>query len=216
LGDQARDTQPAIRHLLLRKPEGMEGDEFERLLFLARREIEIKSHEENIANFYVASLSHRLISYKGFMVASALEKYYIDLQNTAFETAICLYHQRFSTNTFPTWALSQPFRMLAHNGEINTLRGNRNWLNSRIGQFKSEVWGNNMHLLNKLFDPDASDSASLDQALELLVLSGRSVPHAMAMLVPPAWRIDPFTPKEVADFYKYNSCFCEPWDGPAA
>ena len=216
LGDQARDTQPEIRHLLLRRPDGMEDDEFERTLFLARREIEIKAEEEKIQDFYVASLSHRLISYKGFMVASALDKYFLDLQNTDFETGICLYHQRFSTNTFPTWALAQPFRMLAHNGEINTLRGNRNWLNSRIGQFKSEVWGNNMHLLNKLFDPDASDSASLDQALELLVLSGRSVPHAMAMLVPPAWRIDPFTPKEVADFYKYHSCFCEPWDGPAA
>ena len=216
LGDQARETQPEIQHLLLRRPEGMDDAELERTLFLARREIEIKGKEENLRGFYVSSLSHRLIVYKGFMVASALEKYYLDLQNPAFETGVCLYHQRFSTNTFPTWALSQPFRMLAHNGEINTLRGNRNWLNSRIGRFKSDIWGNNLHLLNDLFDRDQSDSASLDQALELLVLSGRSVPHAMAMLVPPAWRIDPFTPPEVADFYKYHSCFCEPWDGPAA
>ena len=216
LGDQARETQPQIKQLLLKRPAGLDDDAFERALFLARREIEIRSRQEGISEFYVASLSHRLVSYKGFMVATALENYFIDLQNPAYETGVCLYHQRFSTNTFPTWALAQPFRMLAHNGEINTLRGNRNWLNSRIGQFESEIWGDDMHLLNNLFDPDASDSASLDQALELLVLSGRSVPHAMAMLVPPAWRIDPFTPDEVADFYKFHGCFCEPWDGPAA
>jgi glutamate synthase domain-containing protein 2/glutamate synthase domain-containing protein 1/glutamate synthase domain-containing protein 3 len=216
LGDQARDTEPEIQHLLLKRPAGMDDTTFERTLFLARREIEIRSAEEEIRGFYVASLSHSRIVYKGFMVASALPKYFDDLRNPAYESAICLYHQRFSTNTFPTWALSHPFRMLAHNGEINTLRGNRNWLNSRISQFESDVWAGHMPLLKNLFDPDASDSASLDQALELLVLSGRSVPHAMAMLVPPAWRIDPFTPQEVADFYKFHSCFCEPWDGPAA
>jgi glutamate synthase (NADPH/NADH) large chain/glutamate synthase (ferredoxin) len=161
-------------------------------------------------------LSHRLISYKGFLVATALEELYSDLRNEDYETVVCLYHQRFSTNTFPTWALAQPFRMLCHNGEINTVRGNRNWLNSRIGQFESEVWGDELQHLNHVIDPDGSDSASLDAALELLVLSGRSVPHAMSMLVPPAWRIDPFTTKEVEDFYRYHSCFSEPWDGPAA
>ncbi|MBL9153923.1 MAG: glutamate synthase large subunit [Verrucomicrobiales bacterium] len=216
LGDQALDTEPEIQHLLLKRPAGMDDATFERTLFLARREIEIRATEEEISGFYIPSLSHSQIVYKGFMVASALPKYFIDLNNPAYETGICLYHQRFSTNTFPTWALSHPFRMLAHNGEINTLRGNRNWLNSRIAQFESPLWADHMPLLRNLFDPKASDSASLDQALELLVLSGRSVPHAMAMLVPPAWRIDPFTPQSVADFYKYHSCFCEPWDGPAA
>ncbi|MCB1233840.1 MAG: glutamate synthase subunit alpha, partial [Verrucomicrobiae bacterium] len=216
LGDQARETQPEILHLLLKRPEGMDDLTFERKLFLARREIEIKAKEEKIAKFYVASLSHRIVNYKGFFVATTIEKFYLDMQDPGFETGVCLFHQRFSTNTFPTWALAQPFRMLAHNGEINTLRGNRNWLNSRVAQFTSEVWGEEVSLLNGLIDPDGSDSASLDQALEMLVLSGRSVPHAMAMLVPPAWRIDPFTPPEVADFYKYHGCFCEPWDGPAA
>ncbi|NNE90561.1 MAG: glutamate synthase large subunit [Verrucomicrobiales bacterium] len=216
LGDQAIETMPEILHLLLKRPAGVNGDEFERLLFLARREIEQKVREETVSDFYIPSLSHRLMSYKGFLVATALEKFYSDLTNPDFETAVCLYHQRFSTNTFPTWALAQPFRMLCHNGEINTLRGNRNWLNSRIGRFESEIWGDDIHLLHDLIDPDGSDSASLDSALEMLVLSGRSVPHAMAMLIPPAWRIDPFTPDPVADFYKYHACFCEPWDGPAA
>ncbi|MEX2581132.1 MAG: glutamate synthase large subunit [Verrucomicrobiales bacterium] len=216
LGQLALDTKPEILQLLLQRPEGMDDDTFERKLFLARREIEDKVRPEEASDFYISSLSHRLISYKGFMVATALEEFYLDLVDENYETAICLYHQRFSTNTFPTWALSQPFRMLCHNGEINTVRGNRNWLNSRIGQFENEIWKDELKHLDTVIDPDGSDSASLDAALELLVLSGRSLPHAMAMLVPPAWRIDPFTTEEVADFYRYHSCFCEPWDGPAA
>jgi len=218
LGQQAIETQPLIRQLLLRRPEGLDGDAYERQLYLARREIEdVVKDDEALADFYIPSLSHRLISYKGFMVATALEEYYLDLRSEDYQTAVCLYHQRFSTNTFPTWALSQPFRMLCHNGEINTLKGNRNWLNSRAGQFASDVWEEeDLKHLQHVMDPDASDSASLDAALELLVLSGRSIPHAMAMLVPPAWRIDPFTTKEVADFYRYHGCFSEPWDGPAA
>ncbi|MEM9283768.1 MAG: glutamate synthase large subunit, partial [Verrucomicrobiota bacterium] len=217
LGQQAIDTMPEIQQLLLQRPEGLDDDDaFERQLYLCRREIEDKVNEEKIDEFYIPSLSHRLISYKGFLVATALEEFYSDLRNQDYETAVCLYHQRFSTNTFPTWALAQPFRMLCHNGEINTVRGNRNWLNSRVGEFESEVWGDELQFLTHVIDPDASDSASLDAALELLVLSGRSVAHAMSMLVPPAWKIDPFTTKEVEDFYRYHSCFCEPWDGPAA
>lgn len=216
LGQQAIDTMPEIQQLLLKRPEGMDDDTFERQLYLSRREIEDKASDERIDDFYIPSLSHRLISYKGFLVATALEELYSDLTNDEYETVVCLYHQRFSTNTFPTWALAQPFRMLCHNGEINTVRGNRNWLNSRIGQFESEVWGDELKYLSHVIDPDGSDSASLDAALELLVLSGRSIPHAMAMLVPPAWKIDPFTTQEVEDFYRYHSCFAEPWDGPAA
>ncbi len=215
LGQQAIDTMPVIVQLLLQRPEGLSDDDYERQLFLCRREIEDKVADENIDEFYIPSLSHRLISYKGFLVASALEEFYSDLKDENYETGVCLYHQRFSTNTFPTWALAHPFRMLCHNGEINTVRGNRNWLNSRIGQFESDVWGDELNHLHHIIDPDGSDSASLDAALELLVLSGRSLPHAMSMLVPPAWRIDPFSSTEVQDFYKYHSCFAEPWDGPA-
>jgi len=216
LGDLARETMPEIMHLLVKRPDGIDGDAFERALFVARREIEIKAKQAALARFYVATFSHRMISYKAFLVATALQKFYLDLQNPDFETAICLYHQRFSTNTFPTWSLAQPFRMLAHNGEINTLRGNRNWLNSRVEQFESELWGDDVHMMHDIIDPSSSDSASLDNALELLVLSGRSLAHVMSMLVPSAWRIDPFTSPEVENFFKYHSCFSEPWDGPAA
>lgn len=217
LGQLGIDTMPEIAQVLIKRPDGITcDDEFERKLFLARRQIERRTSEQGIEDFYVPSLSHRLISYKGFMVATALEEFYEDLKNEDYETAICLYHQRFSTNTFPTWALAQPFRMLCHNGEINTVRGNRNWLNSRTGQFQSEIWGDELSQFDNVIDPGGSDSSSLDSALEVLVLSGRSVPHAMAMLVPPAWRIDPFTPPEVEDFYKFHRCFSEPWDGPAA
>ncbi len=219
LGDKALATRPEILQLMLGRPEGEDSEQFERTLFLARRELEIKAREEGINPFYIPSLSARLLSYKGLMVASALDNFYADLVNPDYETAICLYHQRFSTNTFPTWSLGQPFRMLAHNGEINTLRGNRNWFNSRSSDFVAEVdcWKDkDVPLFSGLLDPEASDSASLDGALELLVLSGRSVEHAMAMLVPPAWRIDPETSEEEKAFYQYHRCFSEPWDGPAA
>ncbi|MDA7614125.1 glutamate synthase large subunit [Verrucomicrobiales bacterium] len=219
LGDTALASRPDILQLMIGRPDGESSEAFERTLFLARREIEIKAQQEGITPFYIASLSARLLSYKGLMVASALDNFYGDLCNPDFESAICLYHQRFSTNTFPTWSLGQPFRMLAHNGEINTLRGNRNWFNSRASDFASEVdcWTEkDVPLFKDLLDPDASDSASLDGALELLVLSGRSVEHSMAMLVPPAWRIDPYTSEEEKAFYQYHRCFSEPWDGPAA
>ena len=216
LGQLALDTMPVILHLLLSRPDGLDDEAFERQLYLGRHEIEDLANSELIRGFYIPSLSSRLINYKGFMVASTVEEFYLDLVNEDFETAICLYHQRFSTNTFPTWALAQPFRMLCHNGEINTVRGNRNWFRARIGQFQSEIWGEDLKFLHNALDPHGSDSASLDSALELLVLSGRSVPHAMSMLVPPAWRIDPFTSEPVEDFFRYHSCFSEPWDGPAA
>jgi len=216
LGQLALDTMPVILHLLLSRPAGLDDDAFERRLYLGRREIEDLANGEQIRGFYIPSLSSRLINYKGFMVATTVEEFYLDLVNEDFETAVCLYHQRFSTNTFPTWALAQPFRMLCHNGEINTVRGNRNWFRARIGQFQSEIWGEDLKFLHNALDPHGSDSASLDSALELLVLSGRSVTHAMSMLVPPAWRIDPFTSEAVEDFFRYHSCFSEPWDGPAA
>ena len=216
LGEKARSTKPELLHLLLGRPDEMPDDAWERTLYLGRREIEIKGHQEGIRRFYVGSMSHRLISYKALLVAPALKKFYRDLQSSDFETAICLYHQRFSTNTFPTWPLAQPFRMLAHNGEINTLRGNRNWMAARESYFRSDIWGEDVEYLRDLLDPEASDSASLDSALEMLVLSGRSLPHAMSMLVPPAWKIDPKTTEQEKAFYQYHSCFCEPWDGPAA
>jgi len=216
LGEKARRTMPLIQHLFLERPEDMDDNTFERQLYLIRRELTIKSKEQKITNFYVASLSHRTIVYKALLLPSSLEKFYTDLQSDSYDTSLALFHQRFSTNTFPTWALSHPFRTLAHNGEINTVRGNRNWLSSRTSDFEHEFWAQEEHLLKKLVDANSSDSASLDQALELLVLSGRSLTHAMAMLVPSAYGIDPTTSPELKAFYEYHECFSEPWDGPAA
>ena len=216
LGEIAKASMPKIMQVIVEQPSDMDCDAFERALFIIRRTIEKRSADESIADFYCSSLSGRMISYKVLVVASGVEKFYLDLADPDYEASICLYHQRFSTNTFPTWSLCQPFRMLAHNGEINTLRGNRNWLASRETDFKSEIWGEDIKALHDLLDDHESDSASLDRALEALVLSGRDITHAMAMLVPPAWRIDPTTPDAERAFYQFNRCFSEPWDGPAA
>ena len=215
LGDKARRTMPNIMQLLMERPKELDDNPFERVLFLARREIEIKCRQQKLAEFYIPSMSHRTIIYKALVVATALEKFYLDLQDERYETALAVFHQRFSTNTFPTWALSHPFRMLAHNGEINTVRGNRNWIASRASDFEHPWWEGDEHLLKGLCDPGQSDSASLDAALELLVLSGRDVTEAMSMLVPPAYGIDPTTTEEEKAYYEYHSCFSEPWDGPA-
>ena len=146
---------------------------------------------------------------------ATLRAFYLDMQNPDFETAIAVYHQRFSTNTFPAWPLGQPFRMMAHNGEINTVRGNRNWMSSREEFFSSDVWGDDVDLVKNLVKDNESDSASLDHCLELLTLSGREIEHSMCMLVPPAYKNDNEISEEVFDFYQYHSSFAEPWDGPA-
>jgi glutamate synthase (NADPH/NADH) large chain/glutamate synthase (ferredoxin) len=216
LGDKARRTMPFIRQLLMERPKGMDDGPFERQLYLARREMRIKGKEQKLAEFYTPSISHRTIVYKALLLPSSLMKFYEDLQNDDYETALAIFHQRFSTNTFPTWALSHPFRMMAHNGEINTVRGNRNWLRSRASDFWAECWNGEEALLKDLVDANSSDSASLDQALELLVLSGRDPTHAMAMLVPSAYGIDPTTSQDLKEFYEFHECFSEPWDGPAA
>jgi glutamate synthase (NADPH/NADH) large chain/glutamate synthase (ferredoxin) len=213
LGKLALATRPHIEHLLLKKPAGWAGDHFERQLFLCRRSIERQT--KGLNGFYMPSFSSRLISYKGLAMPAALRAFYGDLQDSDFQTAISLYHQRFSTNTFPAWPLGQPFRMMCHNGEINTVEGNRNWMASREEFFQSEIWGDDVALLHDLMNEHESDSASLDHALEALVLSGRSLEHAMCMLVPPAYRNDEDISDDLRAFYQYNRSFSEPWDGPA-
>jgi glutamate synthase (NADPH/NADH) large chain/glutamate synthase (ferredoxin) len=216
LGEKAQTTMPRIEQVLIGKPWGMADDDYERRLFLARNEIEDCAAADNISNFYIPSFSHRTIVYKGLLVSASLEKFYPDLMNPDYETSLCIYHQRYSTNTFPTWPLAQPFRMLAHNGEINTIRGNRNWTAAREAELRADFWGKDIGLLHPIIQPGGSDSASLDNVLEVLTMSGRSILHAMTMLVPPAWRSEKSLPKEIADFYQYHRCICEPWDGPAA
>ncbi len=213
LGAIAQQTQPEILHLLLERPGDWAGDHFERQLFLVRRELERRFGATK--GFYIPTLSSRLISYKGLAQPETLRAFYSDLQDSDFQIGLSLYHQRFSTNTFPAWPLGQPFRMLCHNGEINTVRGNRNWMASREEFFSSELWGDDVDLLQNLLSFQESDSASLDHALELLVLSGRSLEHAMCILVPPAFRHDPEISDQLRAFYAYLRSFAEPWDGPA-
>ncbi len=213
LGLQAQKTVPVIKHLMMTKPEAWDELQFERQLYLARRTIEQGTKE--IANFYMPTFSCRLIGYKGLAMPATLKAFYLDMQNPDFQTAIVVYHQRFSTNTFPAWPLGQPFRMLAHNGEINTVRGNRNWMSSREGFYQSDVWGDDIHLVKDLLSDKESDSASLDHCLELLTLSGREIEHSMCMLVPPAYRYDAEISEDLKSFYSYHRSFSEPWDGPA-
>ena len=216
LGTKALLTLPDIEQVLIGRPWGMGDDDYERRLFLARNEIEDRAAADKIAGFYIPSFSHRLIVYKGLLVSSSLEKFYPDLSNPNYETALCVYHQRYSTNTFPTWPLAHPFRMLAHNGEINTIRGNRNWTLARESELKADFWGADIDLLKPIIQPGSSDSASLDNVIEVLTMSGRPILHTMTMLVPPSWRGDKEITPELAAFYEYHTCLCEPWDGPAA
>ncbi len=216
LGDKAQMTMPRIEHALIGKPWEMADADYEKRLFLARNEIEKAAAEAKIQNFYIPSFSHRTIVYKGLLVSSSLEKFYPDLASVDYETAIVVYHQRYSTNTFPTWPLAQPFRMMAHNGEINTVRGNRNWTHAREAELQADFWGEDIDLLKPIIQPGGSDSASLDNVAEVVSMSGRSPLHTMTMLVPPAWRTDRKMPDELRAFYEYHRCICEPWDGPAA
>ena len=213
LGKIALTSCPQIEHLLILRPPAMEAADFERKLYLCRREIEHRT--KAIPNFYIPSFSSRLISYKALAMPAALRAFYLDFADPDYQIAIALYHQRFSTNTFPAWPLGQPFRMMCHNGEINTVEGNRNWMTSREEFFASPVWGDDIDLVKNLIRHGESDSASLDHALELLILSGRSPEHAMCMLVPPAYRNDEDISDEVRAFYQYIRSFSEPWDGPA-
>ncbi|HEY8901413.1 MAG TPA: glutamate synthase-related protein [Chthoniobacterales bacterium] len=216
LGEKAQTTLPRIEQVLIGKPWGMADDDYERRLFLARNEIEDMAAADGIRNFYIPSFSHRTIVYKGLLVSASLEKFYPDLTNPNYETAICVYHQRYSTNTFPTWPLAQPSRMLAHNGEINTVRGNRNWTKAREAELQADFWGSDIDLLKPIVQAGGSDSASLDNVLEVMTMSGRSPLHTMTMLVPPAWRSDKKMSPELQAFFEYHRCICEPWDGPAA
>ncbi|MGE5313595.1 MAG: glutamate synthase large subunit [Acidobacteriota bacterium] len=216
LGDKAAQTQPNIQQVLIGRPLHLPEADYERTLFLTRKEIERSVKDAGIQNFYAVSFSSKTIVYKGLLTPAVLEKFYIDLQSPVYETSLAVFHQRFSTNTFPKWELAHPFRMLAHNGEINTIQGNRNWTRAREAELSSEIWGDEIDRIKPIIREGGSDSANLDNALEALTLSGRSILHSMLMLVPEAWqqsyRVEPF----VRGFFEYHECFSEPWDGPAA
>ncbi|MDX6766008.1 MAG: glutamate synthase large subunit [Candidatus Methylacidiphilales bacterium] len=218
MGDKAASTAPTIEQLLIIRPDAasLSDDQFERTLYLCRKEIEKRALADQIANLYIPSLSSRTIVYKGMFTASQLERFYKDLSDPVYVTALALYHQRYSTNTFPTWGLAHPFRMLAHNGEINTVRGNRNWVTAREADLSSPIWGNDVGLLRPVIQRNGSDSSSADNALELLVHSGRSLLHALMMMVPAAFRSEKQLSADVKGFYEFHELMAEPWDGPAA
>jgi glutamate synthase domain-containing protein 2/glutamate synthase domain-containing protein 1/glutamate synthase domain-containing protein 3 len=218
LGEKALKTCPDIEQILVGRPnpDAMSDDEFERKLYLVRNQIEDLAESQGISNLYIPSFSSRTIVYKGLMAPTTLEKFYLDLRDPNYTTSLALFHQRYSTNTFPTWPLSQALRMMCHNGEINTVHGNRIWTAAREPELKSPLFGDAIKKLSPIIQPGGSDSASLDNALELLVMGGRDLLHSMLMLVPAAWQGDPGTPAEVKEFYEYHQTLNEPWDGPAA
>lgn len=218
LGDKALATCPRIEQVLIGRPDPKKLADlaYERTLFLCRNQIEDQAEAEGIKDFYIPSFSCQTIVYKGLLTSTQLEKFYLDLRNKSYKTALAVFHQRYSTNTFPTWPLAQSFRMLSHNGEINTVAGNRIWTKAREPELASDFWGADVKLLRPVIQPGASDSASLDNALEALVMSGRDILHSMMMLVPSAWQHDEKATPEMRAFYEYHSCLNEPWDGPAA
>ncbi|HVS35068.1 MAG TPA: glutamate synthase large subunit, partial [Gemmataceae bacterium] len=222
LGQTARDGMPAIWQIFIGKGEvGKNGDglAFERKLYIIRRRAENAVRATQIRQrgmFYIPSLSYKTLIYKGMLNASQLGPFYPDLADPDLVTALALVHSRFSTNTFPNWARAHPYRYLAHNGEINTLRGNVNWMTARQTLFRSELFGDDVKKLLPIIDQSGSDSAMFDNALELLVLSGRPLPHAVMMMIPEPWGGDPHMTPEKRAFYEYHSCLMEPWDGPAS
>jgi glutamate synthase domain-containing protein 2/glutamate synthase domain-containing protein 1/glutamate synthase domain-containing protein 3 len=211
IGRHARATQPYIEQIFLGAPEGIDQDELERRLYIVRRRAEREIQDDF---FYVPSMSSRTIVYKGLMLAPQIAEFYGELADSEMRSSFCLVHQRFSTNTFPTWPLAHPYRYVCHNGEINTVRGNVNWMNARESVLKSELFDLKKAL--PVIRPGASDTASLDNAVELLTLAGRSLPHVMSMLIPEAWDADSTMPEEKRAFYEYHASLMEPWDGPAA
>ena len=217
LGVLAREVQPYIRQVFLGAGPAIEDQSaFERRLYLVRRCWENAVAGRGIRGFYVPSCSSRTIVYKGRLRADQLAEFYLDLQRAEIESAVALVHERYSTNTFPTWDLAQPFRMLAHNGEINTLRGNVNWMRARERALSSPRFGARLRDLLPVLVEGGSDSAVLDNALEFLTMNGRSLPHALMMLVPEAWEQHQELPPAQRAFYAVHATMMEPWDGPAA
>ncbi len=218
LGELARNAQPRIRQVFLSRGS-IPSDAFERKLYVIRRCVEKEASGWDLPGaeqFYVVSLSSRTITYKGMLTGTQLTMFYPDLSHTSFTSAYVLVHQRYSTNTFPTWSLAQPFRMLAHNGEINTLRGNLNHMRAREADLASELFGDDIEKLKPILVEGGSDSAIVDNMLELLVAGGRSLPHAALMMVPEAWGAKFHMSDDKRAFYEYHAAIMEPWDGPAA
>ncbi len=217
IGQKAADTRPEIEQVMFRDGQSRSAEAMERALYICRRRIEKSAREAGIPSFYVCSLSHKSLIYKGMFLAEDIDAFYKDLKDERFVSAVAIYHQRYSTNTFPRWSLAQPFRMLAHNGEINTLRGNVNWLKSHEIKMVSASFGEYQEDIKPVVTEGVSDSAALDNVFEMLCRAGRTAPMAKALLIPEAWsKRASIMPEPHAALYAYCNSVMEPWDGPAA
>ena len=220
LGESVKPTEPVHRQIFIGRGAGIaDQDAFERRIYILRKVISnsvFNLADRRTAGFYPVSLSSRTLVYKGMLLATQLGDYFKDLSDARIETALVLVHQRFSTNTFPTWSLAHPYRMVAHNGEINTLRGNVNWMAARQASVASDLYGADITKLWPISYEGQSDTACFDNALEFLVQGGYSLAHAMMMLIPEAWAANPLMDEERRAFYEYHAALIEPWDGPAA
>jgi glutamate synthase (ferredoxin) len=220
LGQTAIASEPVVRQVFIARPREL-GDDlaFERKLYVIRKLAERGIRASGIQGgdkFYICSLSYKTMIYKGMLMPDQVEQYYPDLADPSLESALCLVHSRFSTNTFPTWERAHPYRYVAHNGEINTLRGNINWMRARQSLFASDLFGEDLKKLLPVINEDGSDSAMFDNALEFLTLTGRSLPHAVMMMIPEPWENHESMDADKRAFYEYHSCLQEPWDGPAS
>ncbi|MBF0490658.1 MAG: glutamate synthase subunit alpha, partial [Candidatus Omnitrophica bacterium] len=219
IGRVARSVMPAFKQLFIARGKNTKQEDFDRKLYVIRKRLWSKVYHSTISQknyYYFCSLNSKTFVYKGQLMSEQVDRFFPDLSDPAMMSAIALVHSRYSTNTFPSWALAHPYRMVAHNGEINTLRGNMNAIHAREKQFISKAFGDDLKKILPIVVPHGSDTATFDNVLEMLVLSGRSLPHAMMMMVPEAWsghqEMDPVK----RAFYEYHSCLMEPWDGPAA
>jgi glutamate synthase (NADPH/NADH) large chain len=221
IGNIARESEPAIQQVFVSGKEELDQNSLERSLYISRKVIEKRMREaeelKQAHYFYIPTLSSKTIVYKGMLMPEQVRLYFKDLQNPGMESAIALVHSRFSTNTFPAWDLAQPFRMIAHNGEINTIKGNRFWMQARESMFRSEEFGEDIKKILPVIEPGGrSDSSSFDNALEMLVAAGRSLPHVLMMMIPESWNEKNPISRDLKYFYEYHSTFMEPWDGPAS
>ena len=218
LGNTAKSSEPFMQQVFIQRAAGLANDiDFERKLYVIRKRSHNAIRATHIDScWYPSSLSCRTIVYKGMLMTAQVGQYYPELSDPDIESALALVHSRFSTNTFPSWERSHPYRYIAHNGEINTMRGNINWMNARQSLFESDLFGDDMQKIQPVINVEGSDSTIFDNALELLVLSGRSLPHAMMMMIPEPWTAHESMSDEKKAFYEYHSCLMEPWDGPAS
>ena len=220
LGPTARSAEPAFKQILIAcNPALTDGDAFERRLYVIRKRVEHAIGNSDLSEkelFYIPSLSARTLVYKGMLIGSQMEQMFPDLTDPAFESALALVHQRFSTNTFPSWPLAHPYRYVAHNGEINTLRGNINWMRAREALCSSPLFVDDFKKILPIVMEGGSDSATFDNVLEFLHMAGRPLPHAVLMMIPEAWSGHESMDEERKAFYEYHGCLTEPWDGPAS